>query len=87
MIFNYKPKSTCATNIKIELDGNIIKKVEFTNGCNGNLKAISSLVEGLSIDDVEKRLKGITCGPRPTSCSDQLCLGLRNAYEEQLKGN
>ncbi|MDE7063127.1 MAG: TIGR03905 family TSCPD domain-containing protein [Lachnospiraceae bacterium] len=81
MHYTYKTKGTCSTQIDIELEGDIIKNVSFTNGCNGNLKAVSSLVQGLTVDEVEQKLKGITCGFKSTSCGDQLALACREALE------
>lgn len=72
----YKTKGTCSTAIDIELDGNIIKSVAFTGGCNGNLKGISSLVVGMTAEDAISRLKGIRCGFKATSCPDQLACAL-----------
>jgi len=82
MRYNYKTNGTCATNIAFDIDEGIIKNVQFTGGCNGNLKAISSLVDGMHVDDIEKKLSGITCGYKKTSCSDQLARAVRKAYEE-----
>ena len=82
MIYRYYPKGVCSTQIDLELDGNIIKNVSFTGGCNGNLKAISSLVKGLTVDQVQERLSGIRCGMKSTSCSDQLARAIVEAYEK-----
>ena len=68
--------------IGIELDGDVIKDVEFTGGCNGNLKAISKLIKGMKAEDVIEKLEGNTCGTNNTSCADQLCKGLRQALAE-----
>ncbi len=73
---NYKTSGVCSTNIEIELDGSKIKTVEFTGGCNGNLKGISTLVVGMEVKDAISKLKGITCGGKNTSCPDQLALAL-----------
>lgn len=81
MVYNYKTKGTCSTNIKLELDGNIVKNVVFTGGCHGNLQAIPKLVEGMTVEEVEKRVKGIDCRGRGTSCADQLACAVREAYE------
>lgn len=81
MHYTYKTKGTCSTQIDIELDGDIIQDVSFTNGCNGNLKAVSTLVKGLTVAEVEQKLKGITCGYKSTSCGDQLALACREALE------
>ena len=79
---NYSTKGTCSSAIDIEMDGNIIKSVVFTGGCNGNLQGISRLVEGMSAEDAITRLKGIKCGFKPTSCPDQLAIAL-----ESIVGN
>ncbi len=68
----YKTKGTCSTQIDIELDGDTISKVSFTNGCNGNLQGISKLVEGMKCEDAISKLRGIKCGFKSTSCPDQL---------------
>ena len=81
MIYNYKTENTCSSNIKVEIDGNIVQNVEFTGGCNGNLKAILILVKGWTVEQIEEKCSGITCGRRPTSCADQLARAVRAAYE------
>ncbi|HJA30350.1 MAG: TIGR03905 family protein [Clostridiales bacterium] len=77
----YKTKGTCSTAIDIEMDGDVIRSVAFTGGCNGNLKGISSLVAGMKAEDAIAKLKGIRCGFKPTSCPDQLACAL----EEMLQ--
>lgn len=72
----YKTSGTCSSMINVEVDGDIIKEVAFTGGCNGNLKGICSLVKGQKIDDVIERLQGIKCGFKETSCPDQLAKAL-----------
>lgn len=79
----YIPRGVCARRIDVELEGDTIKNVQFTGGCNGNLKAISKLVSGQKVDDVVALLQGNTCGPRSTSCADQLTLALREAQAQQ----
>lgn len=74
----YRTKGTCSSSIDIEMDGNVIKSVIFTGGCNGNLQGISKLVEGMSAEDTISRLKGIKCGFKPTSCPDQLAIALES---------
>ena len=83
MKLTYETKGTCSRLIEFELDGNIIHNVVFTGGCNGNLKAISKLTEGQDAERVIEILSGNTCGPRPTSCADQLANALRIALEEE----
>lgn len=72
----YKTKGTCSSMIDIEIDGDIIRSVSFTGGCNGNLKGISSLVGGMQVDEAISKLKGIKCGMKNTSCPDQLATAL-----------
>lgn len=81
MAYTYKTQGTCSQLITVELDGNVVKKVSFLGGCNGNLQGISRLVEGLTVEEVEAKCKGISCGGRPTSCPDQLANAVRLAYE------
>lgn len=83
MSYIYKTKGTCSTQIEVTLDGNIVKNVVFTGGCNGNLKSIPRLVEGMTVEEVEKRIGGVQCGNKGTSCGDQLAKALRAAYEAQ----
>lgn len=72
----YKTSGTCSTLIDLEVDGDIIKSVAFTGGCNGNLKGICSLVRGMKVDDAIEKLQGIKCGFKNTSCPDQLAKAL-----------
>lgn len=78
----YKTKGTCSTQIDIEMDGEVIKSVSFTGGCNGNLQGISKLVEGMRGEDAIAKLRGIRCGFKSTSCPDQLSY----AVEQAMKG-
>ena len=75
----YKTKGTCSTQIDIEVEGNIIKSVKFTGGCNGNLQGVSRLVEGMKAEDAIAKLRGIKCGFKPTSCPDQLSYAIEQA--------
>ena len=81
MTYTYKTQGTCSKLITLELDGNVVHNVVFTGGCPGNLQAIPRLVEGLTVEEVEARIKGISCGGRPTSCGDQLARACREALE------
>ena len=81
MQFEYKTKGTCSQKIFFEVVDGKVMNVEFISGCNGNLKGISSLVEGMEIDEVIKRLEGTTCGMKATSCPDQLANALKQAKE------
>lgn len=82
MEYIYKTTGTCAQQIKFDIEGDIITNVSFLGGCNGNLKAISKLIEGKTVDYIEEMLLGNQCGMRGTSCADQLAKGVRKAYEE-----
>ncbi len=75
--YSYKTQGTCSTQINIEVENGVLKDVEFFGGCNGNLQGISRLVNGMKIEDVIKRLEGICCGFKPTSCPDQLAQALK----------
>ena len=81
MVYNYKTQNTCSSNIKLEIEGNVVRNIEFTGGCNGNLKAIPILVDGWTVEQIEEKCSGILCGRRPTSCADQLAKAVREAYE------
>lgn len=76
----YKTSGTCSQAIEIETDGDVVKSVRFIGGCNGNTQGIAKLVEGMKIEDVISKLKGIKCGMRPTSCPDQLARALESLY-------
>ena len=75
----YKTKGTCSTQIDIDVEDGIIKSVAFTNGCNGNLQGVSRLVEGMKAEDAIKKLRGIRCGAKSTSCPDQLSYAIEQA--------
>lgn len=82
MRFEYHTEGTCSRNIILDMDGDTIENVQFIGGCNGNLKGISSLIKDQKAQDVIDRVKGIKCGPKSTSCPDQLALALE-AYLSQ----
>ena len=78
MVYQYKTSGTCSSRIEFELDdNNRVHNVHFTNGCNGNLKGISAIVEGMDADELISKLGGITCGFKRTSCPDQLARALK----------
>lgn len=78
----YKTQGTCSSQIMFEVENNKLKNVRFIGGCNGNLQGMSRLVEGMDIDEVIQRIDGIHCGPRSTSCPDQLARALKKYREE-----
>mgnify|MGYP003297662159 CR=1 FL=1 len=73
----YLPQGTCSKHMEIDLEDGIIRAVRIKGGCNGNLQGISSLLVGMSREEAIRRLEGIHCGPRPTSCPDQLAQALK----------
>ena len=77
MQYTFKTKGTCAQMISFDVEDNKLSNVQFYGGCNGNLKGIGSLVEGMDIDEVIARLEGIKCGMKQTSCPDQLAAALK----------
>lgn len=83
MTYVYKTKGTCSSKIEVELDGNVVKNVVFTGGCNGNLQAIPKLVQGMTVEEVEAKISGISCNGKGTSCGDQLAKACRAALEAQ----
>jgi uncharacterized protein (TIGR03905 family) len=86
MKYIYKPQGTCSTEIRFDINENIITNVSFVNGCNGNLQAVSRLVDGMTADQIQEKCKGIMCVERGkskgTSCADQLALAAEKAYME-----
>ncbi|MEY8338095.1 TIGR03905 family TSCPD domain-containing protein [Lachnospiraceae bacterium 62-35] len=82
MRYTVKPQGVCPSSLSFDLEGDIVRNVTFVNGCNGNLKAIGKLVEGMTVDRLESLLKGNTCGRNSTSCADQLARAVRAKYEE-----
>ena len=85
MKYTYKTKGTCAIQISFDLDGDKVTNVSFLGGCNGNLKAIAKVVDSMTVSQIEGYFKGLTCGNKSTSCSDQLALAVRTAYDEATK--
>ena len=76
----YKTTGVCARGIQLEVENGIIKDIKFLGGCDGNTQGLSSLIKGMSVDEVKRRLRGIKCGARPTSCPDQLAQILENNF-------
>ena len=80
---SYITRGVCSRQIDVEVNGDTVESVQFTGGCDGNLKAISKLVAGMKVDDVAALLEGNTCGRRATSCADQMVRALREAQAAQ----
>ena len=79
--YEYRTHGTCARRIDLDLDGDRVYNVRFYGGCDGNLKAIPALVEGLTVEEIESKLSGIECGKKGTSCGDQLAKAVRAACD------
>lgn len=82
MHYKYNCKMTCSRQIEFDINGDIVTNIVFYGGCNGNLKAIAKLCDGMSVSEIEDKLKGNTCGYKPTSCADQLAIAVREALEQ-----
>ena len=82
MHYKYNTTGTCSKVIEFDINDKVITNVVFTGGCNGNLKAISKLVDSMTVEQIESKLKGNICGVRNTSCADQLAIAVRKALEE-----
>lgn len=82
MRYSYRPYGVCAMQIDFDINDNVISNIVFYGGCNGNLKAISKLVDGWTVEQIEEKLLDNTCGRKPTSCADQLAKAVRAAYEQ-----
>jgi uncharacterized protein (TIGR03905 family) len=86
MNYTYYPKGVCSTKITVEIEEGVIKKLAICNGCSGNLQGITRLAEGMRVEEAIDKLRGIKCGPKPTSCPDQLSIALEKAWEQYLRG-
>lgn len=84
MTYTHRNRGTCSSQVTFDLDGNIVRNVKFTGGCNGNLKGISALVEGMTVEEIAEKLGGTTCGFKNTSCPDQLAQAVVEAYNNSL---
>ena len=82
MDYQYTTKGTCSREISFQIEDGKLKNVAFLGGCNGNLKGICSLVEGMNVDEVISRLEGTTCGSKATSCPDQLATALKETLAQ-----
>ena len=82
MRYDYKTEVVCAQVISFDINDDVITNISFMGGCNGNLKAISKLVDGWTVDKIESYLRGNICGRKPTSCADQLAVAVRKAYND-----
>lgn len=86
MHYTYNTVGVCSTRIDFDVEGGIIHNVVYQNGCHGNLQAIGRLIEGMEIGEAIRRLKGIKCGYKQTSCGDQLAVALEGVLEKAKRG-
>ncbi len=84
MKYNYVPRGVCSRNIEIEIEDGIIQSVKYTGGCNGNTQGIGALIKGMKVEEAIKRLKGIDCNGRGTSCPDQLAIALEKIISNEM---
>ena len=82
MDFAYRTEKVCSMEIQFHIEGNVVTNIKFIGGCNGNLNAISKLVDGWTVEAIEEKLLGNSCGGRDTSCADQLARAVRLGYEK-----
>lgn len=85
MIYTFKPEGVCSVEMKVEVEDGIIINAEIVGGCPGNTVGVTNLVKGMKIEEAIKKLKGIPCGVRKTSCPDQFAIGLEKVKEKSEK--
>lgn len=83
MTYTYRTKGTCSQAIQFEIEDNKVHNVQFLGGCSGNTQGVSRLIEGMDVNEAISKIEGIHCGPRPTSCPDQLATALKQALAKQ----
>jgi uncharacterized protein (TIGR03905 family) len=83
MVYKFTPSGVCSRQIEVELEGSKIKSANFVGGCSGNTQGISALVVGMDAEEAVKRLRGIDCRGRGTSCPDQLAIAIEEALEQE----
>ena len=79
----YRPQGVCSRAYHIVASDGVIDSIDIVGGCDGNLKGIASLLRGMKIEDAIKRMSGVTCGSKPTSCPDQIARALRQLQQGQ----
>jgi uncharacterized protein (TIGR03905 family) len=83
MHYNIPTKGVCPLRVEFDLEGDKVTNIQFYGGCNGNLKAIAALVDGMTVDELDSRLGDNKCGSKSTSCAAQLVLAVKRARQEQ----
>ena len=79
MTIDYTPRGTCARRFEIQVEEGVIQDVQVEGGCSGNLQGLSSLLKGMRVEEAIRRMEGIRCGMKPTSCPDQMAQALKTA--------
>ena len=82
MTYTYTPKGVCSRRIQVDVEDGIIRDVQVLGGCSGNLQGISNLIIGMPAQEAIRRMKGVRCGMKPTSCPDQIAMALEKALEQ-----
>lgn len=82
MSYSYKTRGVCSMQINFDIEDNKVRNVKFLGGCSGNTQGVAALIEGMDVNDAISRMKGIKCGPRSTSCPDQLATALEQALTQ-----
>ncbi len=77
MEYTFKPKGVCARGISFEIEGDVVRNIRFSGGCSGNTQGVAALAEGMTVEEITKRLSGIRCGFKGTSCPDQLAKAVK----------
>lgn len=80
MRYTYRTQGVCSSEISFDIEGNVITNIAFKGGCNGNLKALSKVLDGWTVEQIVEKLEGNTCGFKGTSCADQLTKAVKEAY-------
>ena len=84
MRYNYLTDNTCSQMISVDLNDNVVTNIQYMGGCNGNLQSLERVLDGWTVENIENKLGDIKCGRRPTSCSGQLAIAVRKAYNGEL---
>ena len=81
MVIQYYPQGVCSQVMLVDVEDGVVRSLQVLGGCSGNLQGISRLVEGMQVEEAVRRLEGIRCGDKPTSCPDQLAQALKQVRE------
>ena len=82
MTYTYTPRGVCSRKMKVDVEDGVIRSVEIQGGCSGNLQGISRLIQGMPVEEAIRRMEGVKCGFKDTSCPDQLSIALKEAMKQ-----